>query len=125
MSHYIPKFTKYILSGIALYLIIDYLSIFLPANTTNLNQLARFLILAFSILFIAFQLANFLGTISENSIDNFTELSYIKLNKGNEKEIKAAKCANQNYILKAIGGFVTTLFFGVLSKIIVYYITKR
>ncbi|MDQ4122760.1 MAG: hypothetical protein M3209_15085 [Acidobacteriota bacterium] len=106
-------------------MVLKYLSVFLPANTTDLGILARFLILAFSILFASFQLANWMGKVSERGIDSFSELSYVKLNRGDEKEIKIAERKNQHYILKAIGGVTATLIFGIISSLIADYISKQ
>lgn len=117
-SHFIPRITKYAIGGVVVYLILKYITFFLPAGLVELNQLARFLILAFSTLFFSFRLADWLGTVSENAVDNFTELSYINLNRGDEKEIKIAKKKNQHYVLKAISGIGATLLLGILSSVI-------
>lgn len=123
-SHYIPKFTKYFASGVVLYLILKYLPRFVPIGGIDLNQLARFLILAFASLFVAFNLAAWIGGLSEDAVDNLIELSYIRLNRGDEREIKIAKDKNRVYIIRAIGGIIATLLLGTLSSLIANYISK-
>lgn len=123
-SHYIPKLTKYFASGIVLYLILKYLWRFVPIGASDLNQMARFVILAFSSLFVSFNFAAWIGGLSESAVDNLTELSFVKLNRGDEREIKAAKDKNRNYMLGAIGGIVGTLILGTLSSLIAHYISR-
>jgi len=117
-SHYIPILTKYSLSGFLLSLILIYLPKFPPAGSLDLNAFGKFLLLAFSILFIGFRLAEELGEVSERAIDNFLEISYLKLNKGDEREIQSTLRQNRGYTVRAIFGIIGTLVLGILASLI-------
>lgn len=117
-SHYIPRITKYVIGSIILLIILRFLSAF---QILDLNQLAKVSVVIFSVFFASFQLAKWFGEYSESSLDRYTELSYIKLNKGDEREITRAKEKNQKNILKTVGGIIGTLVLGILSSIIDKY----
>ncbi len=91
---------------------------------TTQNELAKVLLISFTSLFAGFRLASWFGDFSENSLDNYMELSFIKLNKGDAKEIADAERRNRNYIFKTIGGLIGALFLGILSSIIAGYISN-
>lgn len=122
-SYYIPIVTKYSISGLVFGLILKYLPTFLPVGTIDLNHLAKFQLLAFMALFVSFRLAAWLGTISESAVDNFLELSYLRLNKGDEKEIKMAQDNNKAFTIRAIAGIIGTLVLGILASLIANYIS--
>jgi hypothetical protein len=67
-------------------------------------------------------LANWTASFIERSLDQYSELSFLKLTKGDEIEIEKAHNSNKFAIAKGIGGFVLTISVSIATKIVTNYL---
>lgn len=117
-SHYIPIIAKYSVGIFSGYLIYQYAPTIVTIGSTDLNNLFISLVGAFGFIFISHSLAGLFGKIAERSIDMMTELSYISLNRGDEKLIEEFKSKNTKRMIHASIGIAGSFGIGVLSSII-------
>ncbi len=77
---------------------------------------ARFLILYSSSSFVLLSLISATGEMIEEAIDTYPTLSYLKLNKGDEKLIEEFRGRRNRTVLKFVGGAILSVALGVLSS---------
>ena len=122
-SHYIPRFSKF-LTGIIVGLIaISLLPKFVPTGSTDLLAFGLFFAWALLGAFAAYRMAGFFATLVENAVDEWTELSYIGITKGDELEISKANGKNRFAIAKGLVGFLLTVSLSVVTKVIANLLT--
>lgn len=122
-SHHIPKFAKFI-TGIVVGLIaIALLPKFIAAGSTDLMAFGLFSSWALLGAFTAYRMAGFFANLIENAIDEWTEVSYVNITKGDEVEISKAQRKNRFAIIKGLVGFVFTISLSVVTKIIANLLT--
>lgn len=117
ISEYIPRITKYSLFAIALYYAYSFSNIL----SFNMTILAKYILLSSSVVFISYRIGNRLGRFAEDGIDNMLDLSYVSLNKGDEREIRKAMRRNRFEILKIVVGILGSIAIGIFSS----YIANR
>lgn len=122
-SHHIPKFAKFATGIIVGLIVIALLPKFIPADSTDLMTFGLFLSWALLGAFTAYKMAGFFATLIENAIDEWTELSYVSITKGDEAEISKAERKNQFVIIKGSVGFLLTVSLSVVTKIIASWLT--
>ncbi len=86
-SHWVPRVFKYSMSLLFLYLVISTIAKFIPIGSADLNSFGIFLLTSFFVIFLSYRLGHNVGRIIEYSLDEYQEISYIKLTKGDEKLI--------------------------------------
>lgn len=123
-AHYIPRITKYGMGLLVLCLILDLVNIFLPKGSVELNVLTKFLLIAMSVQFLTFNIADWLGGLSGKGLRSMHEISYIKINKGDEREIEKALRENKYAMIKIILGILGTIILGVITEVIAGYLVK-
>lgn len=86
----------------------------LSVGNNDLNTLFTAGVLCFSTIFIVADLAHRLGYIVERAIDGIQPISYLNLNRGDERAIEQLKKSNHKNLLKGLSGIsfavVTSLF---------------
>jgi hypothetical protein len=92
------------------------------AGTSDLQGLARFMLVSLSALFFSYRLGRYIGGHAENSVHAWNELGYILLNRGDEKELDEAKRANRLSLVKAWLDLLWTLVLGVIASLIAGWI---
>jgi len=122
-SQQIPTATKYGLGGFAIYLLYERLPIYLIPHEPNLLILGKLTLLGFSVIFVAYQFGRFLGRRSEDAIDELLDLSYINLNKGDEKIVQEVKNDSRRTVIKAISSVISAFAVGVAASVIANWIT--
>ena len=108
-SDYLPLVTRYtaglIVSFYIFFALPNYIS-----PTATLLQLAQVTLASGIVIFAAYRLAHHLGSAAEDSLDRWSELSYVCLTAGDSKAIDFAKKKNSGSIwaalLKLIGAFL-------------------
>ena len=116
-SHYIPPIAKFSVGIFSGYLVYKYSASLVPNDSTDLNNLFLATIGAFGFIFISYSFSGFFGRITERNIDMMTELSYLKLNRGDEKLIEEFKSKTIKGIVRAMLGLLGAFAIGVLSSI--------
>lgn len=117
-SHLLPILSRYIVGISVAYLIYSTSSHFIPSEST-LHQLAVFILWAFVGLFAAYRLAHHLGSTAENSLDRWSQLSYLSLTAGDRNLIKEASKSNRFNSITATAKFASALLVSLAAKIIV------
>ncbi len=116
-SHYISPIAKFSVGLFSGYLCLKYSFIFVLPNIDYL-QLYKIALITFAFIFITYSLAKFFGKIAEKNVDLMTELSFLKLNRGDEKEIEVFKSKNRKGLIRATLSIIATFGIGVLSSIV-------
>lgn len=121
-THYLPIIARYVVGVIVAYLAYRTAGHFVPAGAT-LQQLAVFILLAFVGLFSAYRLAHHLGRAAEDSLDGWSQLSYLSLTVGDKSLIRKASKENRKNGIAAFVKFGMALLVSVLAKIVVSALT--
>lgn len=117
-THYLPIISRYIVGIVVAYLAYRSTNQFIPTNA-NLQQLAIFSLLTFVGLFSAYRLAHHLGSAAENSLDKWSQLSYLSLTSGDKNLILKASEENRKSAIHAIIKFAGALSISILANIVV------
>lgn len=114
-SHLVPHILRLVLvmaiAWFALQKVPEYFT-----HTSAPDAWARFLILYSSASFVLLTLIGAAGELVEEAIDTYPTLSYMKLNKGDEKLIETFQSRKTFATLKFIGGAFFSVVLGVLSS---------
>lgn len=91
---------------------------FVPKAATGF-EIARFMLCASVGLFVAYRLADHLGSAAEDSLDSWNALSYLQLTAGDKLLVEKASTANRSNLfwgtLKLIGGLLVSVAAKVLA----------
>lgn len=114
-SHFIPSITKYSVGLFSGYLCIKYSPYFIDPSL-NFLRMYDIALLTFGFIFVTYSLAMSFGKSAQRNIDLMAELSYLKLNRGDEKEIEKFASKNRRGLLRAVLGILGTFGIGVASS---------
>ncbi|MEQ1486253.1 hypothetical protein [Methyloglobulus sp.] len=117
-SSYLPLIARYTAVGVITFLIFLNLSKLLPENA-SIPDLGRFWLFSSFALFASYKLAHHLGSAAEDSLDNWSPLSYVSLTSGDKKVIEEAKNDNVKTIILALIKFISSLSVSVIAKLII------
>lgn len=117
-SGYIRQIFRYGLGTLAAYYVFKLVPVYVPSSDPDFEVLAKFTILGSLAIFILFRLGFFLGRRVENALDDFYPLSYIRLNRGDERVIADARRSKTRQILRIVWGAVGTIGLGVATTFI-------
>ena len=122
-SHQIPKVAKFFTAVVVGLITLKLLPKYVLPELSNLLSFGKFVGYSLLVVYSATTLANWAAQFIESSVDDFTELSYLKLTSGDESEIEQAASKNRNSIIKTVLAFLFTIFISVLTNIISNYLT--
>lgn len=122
-SEYVTTITKYALGGLSVSLIYERLPLYLPQGGGDFLVFGKLILAGFVAIFVAYQVGKYLGQKSEYTLDELTELSFVKINKGDEKLIEEVKKDNRKTIIKAAAHFLVAVVIGVIASVIANTIT--
>lgn len=120
-SYLIPRIARFFTVLFVAFLIVNHLPYFIPKGTSDLLIFSYFLCYSLSAAYTAHTLASWSAGFIESSIDNYSELSFIKLTKGDAIEIEKAERTNKSSIVKCVGGLFSTISISVFAKLISNY----
>jgi len=100
-SHKLEDTFSVLFLMLALFASVSSVSIFIDPNGTD-QVLAKFLLLSFGFIVAFFFVGKVLGGLVENGIDRISEISYIKINVGDERAIVGASSDNKKSFIKAL-----------------------
>ena len=89
-------------------------SVFVPE--TGQSTTARFVVVFVGGAYILLRLAHLAGEFIEETIDGFPEVSYLRLNKGDERLIEAAEHAKPRAALRLAAGAIGSIALGIVSS---------
>jgi hypothetical protein len=113
-SYFIPKALKLLMSSVLIYYCLQSVPTFL-ANTSP-QDWGRFFVIFGGAFYFVVAISETSGRIIEKSIDSIQLMSYLKLNKGDEKLISKFSDRNKSTIFRFIGGCVLTIILGIISS---------
>lgn len=67
---------------------------------------------------MAYTLAGWSAMYAERAVDSWSDVSYIKLNRGDEIEIAKSARENRNYLIRGAFGGVGTVIVAITAKVI-------
>lgn len=113
-SHKIPTIAQLALATIAVAYGLQAIPTYFTASTTPLIW-ARFFIIYSGGAYILLNLVRMSAGLIERAIDSFPEMSYLSLNKGDEKLIAEAKLEKPKVYFKLIAGCIVSIMIGIIS----------
>lgn len=116
VSHYVPQILQLIMPLIVMYFCLQAAPSFL-ANTAPLDW-GRFFIIFSSAFYIVFIISGILGRFIEYAVDSIQQVSYLKLNKGDEKLIRNFSKRNRRTFIRFFAGCILTVLLGVASSLL-------
>jgi len=120
-THHIPFLSRYIVGLVVTYLVCQSVDLYIEPSA-SLRDLAVFLIIAFVGIFAAYRLSGHLGRYAENSLDNWSQLSYLSLTSGDKALLKRAESSNRSSLIRGIASFVSALLVSLAAKIILSFL---
>ncbi|MEI7184294.1 hypothetical protein WCT96_13235 [Pectobacterium carotovorum] len=110
-SHTLPQIMSFIFIAIT-----TFFSLKMVEVVSAPNEIARSLIITFFSFIVITSIARFLGGLIESSIDNHSNISYLKLNVGDSNLIDNYEKKEKYKPLKIIVTSILTIILGVLSS---------
>ncbi|MHA1055851.1 hypothetical protein [Enterobacter mori] len=117
VSHFIPGVVSFVNGLLLTYFFIKNVPVVLNVNSSYLEVL-QYGILFFASFMLTSKIATFLGGTIETSIDRYTPLSYLSLNKGDERVIDDYKKEKSSNVLSFFFSTFSTVVLGVVSSLI-------
>jgi hypothetical protein len=117
-SHWIPRISRFVTVIIVVVLIIGILPHFISVDGSNFFQFSRFLLFSGLGIYAAYTLAWWSAVYAERAVDDWSDVSYIKLNRGDEIEIAKSARENRNHLIKGAFGVVGTVIVAITAKVI-------
>ncbi|MBK5970727.1 MULTISPECIES: hypothetical protein [Thiorhodovibrio] len=114
---------KYLFFALSVYLLLSISSHYLLTSSAPYNATARFLVLGFAVVFFSYRIGLWFGRMIENAASSYMELSYLKLNRGDEKLITKAQRNNVKSFFKAVVGGVLAVSYGVIATFVANYLS--
>ena len=123
-SHFIPRIFRFLMAVFVALVVMAMLSTFITSDTVDLLAFGRFVGYALLGTYTAYTLAGWGGILVESAIDQWSEVAYISLTKGDEKEIKNARKKNRFAVAKGVLGFLWAFGVSVASKVLALHLVK-
>lgn len=114
-SEYLRHMTAYALGAFGAYLVFKLVPDFIQASSPDFQVLSYFMILGPLSIFGLFRLGAFLGSQVENALDAAQVISYVQVNRGDEKRIKQAKREILKNLARGLAGAGGSVVLGVVS----------
>lgn len=113
-SHVIPNILPLIMSAVLIYFCLEAVPVFL--TSTAAEDWGRFIVIFGGAFYFVVTLAATAGVIIARAIDSIQTLSYLKLNKGDDKLISTFSKRNKSTFWRFLGGCTLTVTLGVISS---------
>jgi hypothetical protein len=115
---YLSSLTAYFLLFTALWICLYAQESLLLPEARGMQSLASFLLVALTSIYVSHRFGRFLGRNAQSAIENWEELAYICLNRGDEKEVATARRSNRTEIIRAISNMVVAFVLGVAGSLV-------
>ena len=117
-SHWITRLLKLATALFATFITSNILPHFLNEKEFDLLLFSRLLLWCGAGIYTAYKLAGWFATYAEYAIDDWSETSYVKVNKADERSLTENETKNRSNILKAVSGVCGAIFVGVSVKVV-------
>jgi hypothetical protein len=116
-SHWIPRIGRFATAIIVTFIVLGILPHFIVQGETNLLILAQFFLWSALGTYVAYTLAGWSTFFAEMAIDSWSEVSYIRLNRGDEIEIAKNQKENRYHLFKGICGGLGIVVVDIVAKL--------
>lgn len=113
-SHRIPEVAQLVVAMVIVWFALQAVPTFF-AGPTDPGVLARFFIVYTGGAYILISLVGSTAGLVESAIDTYPEMSYLKLNKGDEKLIEESQSAKPKAIIRLVLGALGAVILGIIS----------
>ena len=120
-SHYLQHILQITMAIIFIFFCINSIPEFFEEGT-HPEIWARFMVIFFGGFFLLITLSRSTGRIIEHAIDGICPLSYLKLNKGDEKLISEFSTKTNKHIIRFLIGCAVTICLGIISSKLAYLV---
>ena len=115
---------KYFLFFISLLITQLIIPVYISSKEENLSSFTYLLLYCFVLIFTSLKFGEFISRKIFWNINSIIDISYIKLNRGDERVIEEIEKENRNELINSIINTFITIILGIFSSVIAYYITK-
>jgi hypothetical protein len=115
-SYWIPRIGRVATVIIVTLIVLNILPHFITAAEINLLRFSEFFLWSGLGVFVAYALAGWSGFYAEVAIDGCSELSFIKLNRGDEIEIAKSQKDNRFHLIKGVCGGLGMVIVDIAAK---------
>jgi hypothetical protein len=123
-SHWIPRIGRFVTAIIVTLMVMSILPHFITQSETSLLLLAKFLLWSALGTYVAYTLAGWSTFFAEMAIDSWSEVSYIKLNRGDEIEIAKNQKENRHHLLKGVCGGLGVVSVDIVAKLTATFVVS-
>lgn len=116
-SYWIPRVGRFATAIFVTLIVMSILPHVISARETNLLNLAQFFLWSALGVYMAYTLAGWSTSFAEMAIDSWSEVSYIKLNRGDQIEIAKNQKENRGHLLKGACGGLGMLIVDVVAHV--------
>ncbi len=113
-SNFIPKALQLIMVVLIAYFALHSIPEYFSADST-VDKWARFSVIYLAASFVVLKIASMAGDLIEEAVDTYPTLSYLKLNKGDERLIERFGVQKVGKIIMAISGALMSIVLGIIS----------
>jgi hypothetical protein len=103
-SYWIPRIGRFATAIFVTFIVMGILPHFVKPDQIDLLVLSQFFLWSALGIFVAYTLAGWSTFFAEMAIDSWSEISYIKLNRGDDIEIAKSQRDNRFHLLKSVCG---------------------
>jgi hypothetical protein len=116
-SHWIPRIGRFVAVIVVTLIVLSILPHFITQEENSFLRLAKFLLWSALGTYVAYTLAGWSAFFAEMAIDSWSEISYIKLNRGDEIEIAKNQRENRHHLLRGVCGGLGTIGVDIVAKL--------
>jgi hypothetical protein len=116
-SHWIPRIGRFATAIVVTLIVLSILPQFIIQGEANLLILAQFFLWSALGTYIAYTLAGWSTFYAEMAIDSWSEVSYVRLNRGDEIEIAKNQKENRHHLLKGVCGALGMVIVDIAAKL--------
>jgi hypothetical protein len=116
-SYWVPRTGRFATAVIVTLLVMSMLPHFVTAKEPSLLSLAQFFLWSALGVYVAYTLAGWSTSFAEIAIDCWSEISYVKLNRGDELEIAKIQRENRGHLLKGMCGGLGMIAIDIVAKL--------
>jgi hypothetical protein len=116
-SYWIPRVGRFATAILVTSIVMSILPHVISAKETDILNLAQFFLWSALGVYVAYTLAGWSTSFAEMAIDSWSEISYIKLNRGDQIEIAKIQRENRGHLLKGICGGLGMVIIDIVAKV--------
>jgi hypothetical protein len=117
-THWLPRTSRFITGIVMVWVLIRILPYVINETRGDFLHFARFFLYGGLAIYAAYMIAGWLGIYAEGAMDSWSTLSYIKINRGDEREVERSVNENRTHLIKGAAGLTGVVIMDVIAKVI-------